>query len=100
MYDYIQCLDYWIHLLTTYTHESELQAIIAPPLNSTIHKSAQHALTLSDYGVYPTSYKMGTGGSLAGVKLQGREADHSLPTSAEVKKMWMYTSTAPYVFMA
>jgi hypothetical protein len=38
-------------------------------------------------GVHPTSYKMGTGGSYPGVKRQGREADHSPPTSAEVKKM-------------
>jgi hypothetical protein len=28
-----------------------------------------------------------------GVKRQGREADHLPPTSAEVKKMWIYTST-------
>jgi hypothetical protein len=35
-----------------------------------------------------------------GVKLQGREADHSPPASAEVKKMWSYTSTPPYAFMA
>jgi hypothetical protein len=35
-----------------------------------------------------------------GVKREGREADHSPPTSAEVKKMWIYTSTPPYVFMA
>jgi hypothetical protein len=35
-----------------------------------------------------------------GVKRPGREADHSPPTSAEVKKMWIYTSTPPYVFMA
>jgi hypothetical protein len=34
------------------------------------------------------------------VKRQGREADHSSPTSAEIKKMWIYTSTPPYVFMA
>jgi hypothetical protein len=27
----------------------------------------------------------------------GREADHSPPTSAEVKKMWIYTP--PYAFM-
>jgi hypothetical protein len=33
------------------------------------------------------------------VKRQGREADHSTPTSAEVKKPWVYTSTPPYVFM-
>jgi hypothetical protein len=51
-------------------------------------------------GVHPTSYKMGTGGSFPGVKRQGREADHSPPTSAEVKKMWIYTSTPLYVFMA
>jgi hypothetical protein len=31
---------------------------------------------------------------------QGREADHSLPTSAEVKHTWIYTSTPPYAFMA
>jgi hypothetical protein len=35
-----------------------------------------------------------------GVKRQGREADRSPPTSAEVKKMWIYTSTLPYALMA
>jgi hypothetical protein len=34
------------------------------------------------------------------LKRPGREAGHSPPTSAEVKKMWTYTSTPPYVFMA
>jgi hypothetical protein len=34
-----------------------------------------------------------------GVKRQGREADHSPPASAEVKKTWLYTSTLPYAFM-
>jgi hypothetical protein len=38
-------------------------------------------------GVHPTSYKMGTGGFYPGVKRQGREAEHSPPTIAEVKKM-------------
>jgi hypothetical protein len=47
-----------------------------------------------------TSYKIGTGSSFPGAKRQGREADHSPPTSTEVKKMWIYTSTPPYVFMA
>jgi hypothetical protein len=28
-----------------------------------------------------------------GVKWPGREADHSPPTIAEIKKMWIYTST-------
>jgi hypothetical protein len=35
-----------------------------------------------------------------GVKQQGCDADHSPPSSAEVKKMWIYTSTPPYAFMA
>jgi hypothetical protein len=34
------------------------------------------------------------------LKRQGREADHSPPTSAEVKKTPIYTSTASYVFTA
>jgi hypothetical protein len=36
---------------------------------------------------------------LPGVKLPGREADQSPPTSTEVKKMWIYTSTPSYAFM-
>jgi hypothetical protein len=40
------------------------------------------------------SYPMGTGGSFL-----GGEADHSTPAIAEVKKMWIYTSTPPYAFM-
>jgi hypothetical protein len=46
-------------------------------------------------GVHPTSHSMGTG-----VKVAWREADHSTPASAEVNKMWIYTSTPPYAFMA
>jgi hypothetical protein len=33
------------------------------------------------------------------VKRPVREADHSLPASDEVKKMWIYTSITPYAFM-
>jgi hypothetical protein len=35
-----------------------------------------------------------------GVKRPGREADHSPSASAKVKKMWIYTSTPSYAFMA
>jgi hypothetical protein len=35
-----------------------------------------------------------------GVKRPGRETDQLPPASAEVKKMWIYTSTPPYAFMA
>jgi hypothetical protein len=50
-------------------------------------------------GVYPTSYTMGTGSPFPGVKRPGREA-HSHSATAEVKKLWFYTSTPPYAFMA
>jgi len=36
-------------------------------------------------GSRTASYPMGTGGFLPGVKRQGRKADHSPPSSAEVK---------------
>jgi hypothetical protein len=35
-----------------------------------------------------------------GVKQPGHEDDHSPPSTAQVKKMWSYSSTPPYVFMA
>jgi hypothetical protein len=35
-----------------------------------------------------------------GAKRQECEADHSPPISPQVKKMWIYTSTLPYAFMA
>jgi hypothetical protein len=35
-----------------------------------------------------------------GVKRQGRDAGHSPPSNAEDKKIWIYTSTPPYAFMA
>jgi hypothetical protein len=35
-----------------------------------------------------------------GVKRPGRAADHSPPSTAEIKNAWSYTSSPPYVFMA
>jgi hypothetical protein len=43
---------------------------------------------------------IGNGALSPRVKRQGCEADHSPATSVEVKKMWIYTSTPPYAFMA
>jgi hypothetical protein len=37
-------------------------------------------------GAHPASYPVGTKGPLLGVKRPGREADHSPPSSAEVKE--------------
>jgi hypothetical protein len=42
----------------------------------------------------------GVGGYFPGGKAAEPEANHSPPASAEVKKMWIYTSTPPYAFMA
>jgi hypothetical protein len=39
---------------------------------------------------------MSTGALSPGVKRPGREPEHSPPTSAEVKKTWVYISTPPY----
>jgi hypothetical protein len=50
-------------------------------------------------GVHPSSYPMGMGTLSQGVKQQGREADHSPQTSAEVKKTRIYTSILSYVFI-
>jgi hypothetical protein len=53
-------------------------------------------------GAHPASYPMGTGGGALslGVKRPGREADHSPPSSSDVKNAWSYTSTPQYCFMA
>jgi hypothetical protein len=45
-------------------------------------------------GVHPTTYPSVPGALSPG----GREADHSPAANAKVKKMWIYTSTPPYVF--
>jgi hypothetical protein len=49
---------------------------------------------------HPVSYLVGTRDSFPGVKRPGREADHSPPSSAEVKNTWSCISTPKYVFMA
>jgi hypothetical protein len=46
MRDYRRGFGFVSDLLTTYTHNSELEAITAPPLISTIHKTPQHTLSL------------------------------------------------------
>jgi hypothetical protein len=37
---------------------------------------------------------------IPGLKRSGREPGHSAQSNADVKKMWVYTCTPPYVFMA
>jgi hypothetical protein len=61
--------------------------------------SLHHCLQ-TDSGAHPASYPMGTRGFFLGVKRSGREADHSPPSSAEVKNAWSYTSFPHCIFMA
>jgi hypothetical protein len=49
----------------------------------------------AESGAHPASYPMGIEGSFLVVKQPEREADHSPPTNAEVKKSCIYTSTPP-----
>jgi hypothetical protein len=49
---------------------------------------------------YPASYRMGNRGSFPEIELAGREADHSPPTSAEVKKGGSIYPLPPYIFIA
>jgi hypothetical protein len=47
-------------------------------------------------GIHPSSYRSGTGGKAAGAF---KPTTHH-PAIAEVKKMWIYTSTPPCAVMA
>jgi hypothetical protein len=53
----------------------------------------------TDSGARPSLYPMGNGSLTPGVERWEREADHSPPSSAEVKKGWSYTSTPHFVFV-
>jgi len=44
---------------------------------------------------HPAYYSMGIGVVSLGIKRPGREADHSPPSGAEIKKPSRYTSTPP-----
>jgi hypothetical protein len=46
-------------------------------------------------GALLTSYAVGTRGSSLGIKRPGHEADYLLPSSAEVKNAWSYSSVPP-----
>jgi hypothetical protein len=50
-------------------------------------------------GAHPAPYTMDTGGLSPMIKRPGHKADHSLPSNAEDKKAWSYTSTPPIRFI-
>jgi hypothetical protein len=63
-------------------------------------KSSFFHVVQTKSGAHPASYPMGTGGSFLREKQPGLEADHSPLTIAEVKRIWISTSTPTYTFMA
>jgi hypothetical protein len=48
----------------------------------------------------PNFLSNGYQGFFPGVKWHGGEADHTPPSSAEVKEVWIFTSTPPCAFVA
>jgi hypothetical protein len=63
------------------------------PIN--IHNFETHFLRMSRPVLVPTQppIQWVPGAISPGIKRPGREADHSPLTSAEVKEIWIYTST-------
>jgi hypothetical protein len=57
--------------------------------------SLHHRNIQTGSGTHPAPYPMGTRVLSLRVKRPGREADHSPPSSAEVKNAWSYTFTPP-----
>jgi hypothetical protein len=60
--------------------------------------SVHHSIQTSS-GAHPASYPVGTRVLSVGVQWPGYEANHSLPSSAEVKNAWSYISMPLYVCM-
>jgi hypothetical protein len=76
-----------------------MNTYIFPPNNFLIFRAdAQNSNGFRHY-IFPTDGYRGRALSPT-VKRPGLEADNSPPASAEAKKMWIYTSTPPYAFMA
>jgi hypothetical protein len=67
-----------------------------PPKHLSNFNRLQGVIVQTGSGVHPTSYTMSTDGSFLGIKRPGREAEHSPPTSAEITKMWISTSTSSW----
>jgi hypothetical protein len=70
-----------------------------PEFESLYGQEICHYVVQTGSEAHPTSYPMDTEDSFPRGKTAGFEADHSPPTRAEVKNMWIYASTPPYAFM-
>jgi hypothetical protein len=83
-----ECLGLHCYTMGIYQHKE------SRVLSSGIERRVDHGKSTdvpekyvaSIFPAHPASYPMGTEGSSLGLKGPGREADHSPPSSAEVKK--------------
>jgi hypothetical protein len=79
---------------TSYELGSQIVGVLVPAEERETHLHNQ-----TGSGAHPASYRMSTGSLSPGIKRSGLEADHSPPTSAEVKITWIYTSSSQYASM-
>jgi hypothetical protein len=76
--------------------------IIGVPVAAGAGNFSPHHRVQTGSRAHPASYPLGIRGFFpgGGVKRPGSEADHSSPSTAEVRNAWSYTSTPQYAFMA
>jgi hypothetical protein len=94
-HDRRESLNTRIHFCTQALNQSENSYNWKKVRPTKLNISSLHHRVQNGTGAHPASYPLGTTGSFPGVKRPGREADHSPPSSAEVKNAWGYTSTPP-----
>jgi len=87
----ITCLN-WIFIET-------LLLLYIPFLSFTTYFYLRHIIQIGSRA-YPASYTMVPRSLSSGLKRSERKADHSFPSSAEVKNSWSYTSISPCIFMS
>jgi hypothetical protein len=82
------------------TKPPELTLLCCTVLNAAKNEKIIHDTFITLYNNFPASSIQRVQEALPpGVKRPGHEGDLSPPTSAEVKKTWIYISTPPYIFM-
>jgi hypothetical protein len=98
----VTCLEGWTNYRYIAAYIRQCCVVLTKPCSiilcstySVFPYGGLHHRVQNGSGAHPASYPMVTRGSFLGLKRPGREADHSLPSSAEVKNAWSYTSTPP-----
>jgi hypothetical protein len=94
---YVQCRDSVVCIATDYWLDDPGVRVLVP-VGSRIF-SSPCCLTPALGSTQP-SIQWVPGALSPVVKQPARESDHSPRTSADIKKMWIYTSTPPYAFTA